>query len=937
MEKDMTSNEAKFKNDDRELSRAIAAAQQETRTLKGHISDNNVKIMELDRELHLKRGELITLEDKLGDLERSGASAREGRDVLKKAVAAEKNVQDKILSDLSAELEAARVHENSSLDKRAKAKNEENRLIILKDVLEKDAKDKEKVLRGNSSDYSAKLKSLQKKICEFLKIEVDLRGECETAKCKVSEQEKGISDKESVLKKQEEEEEIARRQIAEGKAKLQQLRGKTQDDEKEALAIKERIQKSKKDFEDEKSRLDNAEDEQRKLIAKYDKDIETFAVVIRQHTDRQTAAEKYLAEKQTATQQQEELNKTKAVRQTQELAEMEEAADAIGRKIGSVKADHAKVLIQNDELRKEIADWGGRTRGLEAIKLETITPELKSKLLPSKKIKEIKARVQKSIESDKSQEDNLDKEIVEVQKSRDSFESGKDDLMAKAKAKNAEDMKKIEETSQENLRAIAKENERPAASQRKKDEIEVKLASTEAEIEKLNQEAEASEKEEATCNVERKRIELEIVKNEEQKQFDAAAKATAESEAERMRAESEAATIKLEKTQREVKAKAEAEAERMRAESEAAAKKLEKTQREANAKAEAEAERVRAESEAAAKKKEKKQREDNAKAEAEAERVRSESEAAAKNIEKEQREDIAKAAAETERVCAESDAAAKKIEKKLHEDTADAEVEAERVRAELEAVARKLEKRQRKEAARAAAAVAAKAAAEEEAERAYANAIALKKLEKKARKSDAAAKSHKKASLSQSSQPEGDYSYGGSGGSDVDEGFNFDEEETFDLFEEGGGSGRKKISTKSTSKGIGKSSSVAAPHAILGDSIGDNDDGRFEEKTKRTASSNKLATKSNVSKKTPPESSQRKALPVLVPFDDESASFAPTAKKPSTKEERRRQEEKAARGVSRSRSPPSSSSANKTKANAKPAKAAAQETDWLFGMDDFSF
>jgi hypothetical protein len=273
------------------------------------------------------------------------------------------------------------------------------------------------------------------------------------------------------------------------------------------------------------------------------------------------------------------------------------------------------------------------------------------------------------------------------------------------------------------------------------------------------------------------------------------------------------------------------------------------------------------------------------------------------------------------------------INKRHEDDDADSEV-AERARAKSSSHTRKLEKKQRKkEAAKAAAAAGASlsitvpdSATAIAVEHTSAKSVALKKVEKKSRKSSKDFHAYVK----------------GDERSDGDGNFNFDEDDTFDLFQDGGGPIHKKSSNKHSIK----KKSSKTPHAILGDSLNEEeDDDGFTQKPIRGSSSGKVVAKSQMSKKAPSESSQQKALPVLVPFDDESVPIIPSTaiktkvkSKSSSKDERNRQEEKI-RGVSRSRSPPSlstSSSKSKDKTN-KPTKATANETDWLFGMDDFSF
>jgi len=871
---DVSDNEIKFKNIDREVSRANEAVQQETQVLKDQISDINRKNLDLDRELHLRRGELITLEEKMSTLEKSGTTARDERDGIKKKAVAEKGIQDQVLLDLDGELETARASESACLEKSAKARNEENRLIILKDVLEKDAKDKENIIRGNSSDYTAKLKSLHKKISDFEKIEVDLRNEFEIAKTKVSDLEAYIANKKSELRTQEEEQENARRKLVEGKSKLQQLRGKFCDDEKETLAVEARMQKSKKNFEDEKSRLENEAMENRKIFERQDKEIEAVAIIIRQEIDRQAAADIVIAEKKMAMQQQEVSKKTRSVKQSEELASLKKVADEFRTSLDVVIGSHTKAQAENKALRDEIAEVEASTLSLGAIQLETMTSELKSKLLPSNKVKEIKANVQKSIECDKALEINIDKETAEVQKCRDSFESGKDELMAKAKIKNAEEMKKVEESFTENARAISEEKERPAESERLKEDIKSKISATEAEIEKDNDTIRACKEKEYSYKMERESIEAEIAKNEEMKALESLS---------------------------EVEGKCDHEP----FESKGAVKSGKKKQHNSSATKSSgnEPERTRVEP--------------------------------GFTPESEGQDPLVEAPKQAERLLPDQNLLEEQFEinKRHEDDDADSEV-AERARAKSSSHTRKLEKKQRKkEAAKAAAAAGASlsitvpdSATAIAVEHTSAKSVALKKVEKKSRKSSKDFHANVK----------------GDERSDGDGNFNFDEDDTFDLFQDGGGPIHKKSSNKHSIK----KKSSKTPHAILGDSLNEEeDDDAFTQKPIRGSSSGKVVAKSQMSKKAPSESSQQKALPVLVPFDDESVPIIPSTaiktkvkSKSSSKDERNRQEEKI-RGVSRSRSPPSlstSSSKSKDKTN-KPTKATANETDWLFGMDDFSF
>ena len=866
MEMDISDNETKFKNIGREVSRANEAVQQETQALKDKISDNNQKNLDLDRELHLKRGELITLEEEMSKLEKSGALARDNREAIKKKAAAEKGIQNQVLLDLEGELVTAQANESACLEKRAKAKNEENRLIILKDVLEKDIKDKENIIRGNSSDYTAKLKSLHKKISDFEKIEVDLRGEFEKAKTKVSEIVSHITNKKSDHKMQEEEQEIARRKLVEGKSKLQQLRGKSSDDEKETLAVEERMQKSTKNFEDEKFRMENEAIENKKSIDKIDEEIEAIAVIVRQHVDRQAAAEIAIAEKKMAMQQQEVSQKAKAEQQSEELANLKKAADESRASLDFLVDERNKAQAKNKEVQNQVDEEETRTRSLEAIKLHTVTSELKSKLLPSNKIKEIKASVQKSVESDKVLEANIDKEIAEVQKCRDSFESGKDELMAKAKAKNAEEMKKVEESFSENARVISEEQERPAESERLKEGIESKITATEAEIVKDSEAIRACKEKEDNCKMELERIEAEI------------------------------AQIK------EIKMKA-------------AVKSGKKKQQGFSSAAKSSGD------------------------EPECARVDP-----GFTLEEKQLDDIIEAPLNGQGSLPDRKLLMEKSERYQRRENdenddgggADGDV-AERVRAKSSSHARKLEKKQRKkEAAKEAAAAAGVNLSTTFSETDEATTIehtkpkadSTNKVDKKGRKQSRGVYSNVKEDR----------------GSDGDGNFNFDEDDTFDLFQEGGGPTRKKSSNKILAT---KKESTIVPHAILGDSLNDDDDDDFEQKPIRggASSTNNKVTKPQLAKKGSSESSQRKALPVLVPFDDESVPVIPTTAiktkvkpKSSSKDERHRQEEKVFRGVSRSRSPPSlSTSSSKNKEKTKPSKATANETDWLFGMDDFSF
>jgi len=439
-------DEVHFEKGIMETQREIDRMHQELEERKRSISTLREQSFDKQRDIDDLRGSILHATQRLGVLMKSVEGEKETVATLKEELASFSREQQATASKLESGAAEAQANLTDTLSELAKVTGDENRLVVQKELLQKENKAKNSKICMAKAEYSSKLKSLRNKIKEMLVVDEKDKGAIKALEGELALL--GLQSTEFIVNQQAQDmvHADAKRQLAEQKRTVDQLNS-----EKTKLEADTREVDSETE---QKVLMGKVEIEEIELAIKVlsDKALEvtTKQAAVRAanevFNDQKLELEQSAAEFELQLQASRDRRCAIAAAHKSAVEEDQKRIKEVEGKVEAASKENDNAARANAEIRASMDECLQRIDLLRTAELSTLSDDLRAELLPPTTIAAIKALIEEETKNQERDETELDKKIATSKLSLEMFRDGKDKVQAANQGQFATQLAKIVNT-----------------------------------------------------------------------------------------------------------------------------------------------------------------------------------------------------------------------------------------------------------------------------------------------------------------------------------------------------------------------------------------------------------------------------------------------------------------------------------------------------------